>query len=219
MAQFSERFGFDLTDAIAGYRERLADFFERVFGAVLESKAHLDDLFLARCQRAQYLRSLVFEVDVDHRLGGRNDRAVFDEVAQMRIFLFANWRFEGDWLLRNLQDFPDFRYRNVHPLGDFFRRWFASQLLHQLPRGADQLVDRFDHVHRDTNRTRLIGDGSGDGLPNPPRGIRRELIAAAVFELVDRLHQADVAFLNQVEELQSAIRVLLRNGDDKTQVG
>src|SRR5450631_347716 len=219
MPKFSERLGLDLPDAFASHRKRLANFFQRVLRTVFQAETHLDDLLFARCQRAQHLRSLVFEVDVDHRLGRRNYCAVFDEVAQVRIFLFANWRFEGDWLLRNLQDFPDFCHRNVHPLGDFFRRRLASQFLHQLPRCADQLIDGFDHVHRDTNRTRLIGDGSGNCLPDPPRGIRRELIAAAVFELVYRLHQADVAFLNQVEELQAAIGVLLRNRDHQAQIG
>jgi len=108
MAQFSQCLGLDLADAFAGYCERLADFFERVLGTVFQSEAHLDDLLFARGQRAQHLRSLVFEVDVDHGFGRRNDRAVFDEVAQVRIFLFANRRFEGDGFLSNLQDFPNF---------------------------------------------------------------------------------------------------------------
>ena len=33
-----------------------------------------------------------------------------------------------------------------------------------------------------------------DRLADPPRGVRRELVAAAVLELVHGLHQADVAF-------------------------
>ena len=60
---------------------------------------------------------------------------------------------------------------------------------------------------------------SGDRLPDPPRRVGRELVAAAVLELVDRLHQADVAFLDQVEELQAAVGVFLGDGDDEAQVG
>ena len=48
------------------------------------------------------------------------------------------------------------------------------------------------------------------GLADPPRRVGRELVAAAVFELVHRLHQADVAFLDQVEELQAAVGVFFR---------
>jgi hypothetical protein len=59
----------------------------------------------------------------------------------------------------------------------------------------------------------------GDRLADPPRRVGRELVAAAVLELVDRLHQADVAFLNQVEELQAAVGVLLGDRDDEPEVG
>ena len=96
---------------------------------------------------------------------------------------------------------------------------FASQFLHQLPRGADQLVDGFDHVHRDANRTRLISNCTSNRLPNPPRGIGGKFVAAAVFEFVDGFHQADVAFLNQVEELQAAVGVFFRDRNHETEVG
>jgi len=33
-------------------------------------------------------------------------------------------------------------------------------------------------------------------------------VAAAVFEFVDRLHQSNVAFVDQLEELQAAVRAL-----------
>src|SRR5918993_200910 len=89
------------------------------------------------------------------------------------------------------------RERLQHRFGLLARR-LASELLHERARRAYQLVDRLDHVDRDADRARLVGDGPRDRLPDPPRGIRRELVAAAILELVDRLHQADVAFLNQV---------------------
>jgi hypothetical protein len=74
-------------------------------------------------------------------------------------------------------------------------------------------------VHRDTNGARLIGDRARDGLADPPRRVGRELVAAAIFELIDGLHQADVAFLDQVQELQATVRVLLRDRHDQAQIG
>src|SRR5271166_788106 len=106
MPQFAQCFGFDLADAFAGYSERLPDLFQSVLAAVFETEAHLDDFFFARGQRAQDLSRLVLEVHVDHGFGRRDYGAVFDEVAKMRIFLFANRRFEGDRLLRDLENFP-----------------------------------------------------------------------------------------------------------------
>src|SRR6185437_6970985 len=64
-----------------------------------------------------------------------------------------------------------------------------------------------------------IGNRARDRLANPPGRIGRELVSAAVLELVDGLHQTDIAFLNQIEELQAAIGVLLGNRDDESQVG
>src|SRR5208337_5402898 len=84
MPQLSQRLGLNLPDAFAGDRERLSDLLQRVLRTVFQPEAHLDDLLLARCQRTQHLRSLVFEVDVDHGFGWRNHRTVLDEVAQMR---------------------------------------------------------------------------------------------------------------------------------------
>ncbi len=95
----------------------------------------------------------------------------------------------------------------------------AADLVQHLAGGAHQLVDGLDHVHRDADGARLVGDRAGDGLPDPPCRIGRELVAAAVLELVDRLHQADVALLDEVQELQAAVRVLLGDGDHEAQVG
>ena len=35
------------------------------------------------------------------------------------------------------------------------------ELLDELARGADELVDRLDHVHRDADGARLVGDRRG----------------------------------------------------------
>src|SRR5215831_6356661 len=218
MTQLAQRLGFDLADTLAGYRERLADLFERMLGAVFQAKAHLDDLLFARGERSQHLRGLVFQVDVNHGLRRRDHGTVFDEIAQMRIFFFANGRLQRDGLLGDLQDLADLGHRNIHALGDLFRGRLAPQLLHQLPRGADQLVDGLDHVHRNTDGAGLIGDSAGDGLADPPRSVRGELVAAAVFELVDGFHQADVAFLDQIQELQPAVGVFLGDRNHQAQV-
>ena len=47
LAQFGQRFGFDLADAFAGDAEFLADFFERVALAVFQAEAQFEYLLLA----------------------------------------------------------------------------------------------------------------------------------------------------------------------------
>src|SRR5262249_51818513 len=219
MPQLAERLCLDLADALAGDGEALADFLERVLAAVADAEPHLDHLLLARGERLEHRLGLLLEVQVDHRFGRRHHLAILDEVAEMRIFLFADRRLERDRLLRDLEHLADLRHRNVHALGDLFRGRLAAELLHQRARGANQLVDRLDHVHRDADRPRLVGDRAGNRLPDPPRRIGRELVAAAVLELVHRLHQADVPFLDQVEELEAAVGVFLGDRDDQAEVG
>ena len=64
---------------------------------------------------------------------------------------------------------------------------FAAKILDQLLLHAHQLVDRFDHVHRDADGARLVGDGAGDRLANPPSGVGGEFVAAAILEFLDAL--------------------------------
>ncbi len=56
-------------------------------------------------------------------------------------------------------------------------------------------------------------------MANPPRGIRRELVAAAVLKFLNRLHQAHVALLNKIQKRQAAVGVLFGDGDHEAQVG
>ena len=73
-------------------------------------------------------------------------------------------------------------------------------------------------MDRDPDRAGLVGDGPGHRLADPPVGIRRELEAALVVELLDRPDQADVALLDQVEQAHPAADVLLGDRDDEAQV-
>src|SRR5665213_2398771 len=56
-------------------------------------------------------------------------------------------------------------------------------------------------------------------LAKPPRGVGRELKALAPVELLDGVHQAEVALLDEVEQRQTRGLVLLRNRDHQTKVG
>src|SRR5215467_6809200 len=83
VTQLSERLGFDLADALAGDREILADFLEGVFASVADAEPHLDHFLFTRRQRLEDRFGLLLQVQIDHRLGGRHDVAVLDEVAKM----------------------------------------------------------------------------------------------------------------------------------------
>ncbi len=93
------------------------------------------------------------------------------------------------------------------------------KFLHHLPRNAQQFIDDFHHMHGHANGARLVGDRAGHGLANPPGGVGGELIPAAILKFIHGLHQAHIAFLDQVEKLQAAVRVFLGDRDHETQIG
>ena len=103
--------------------------------------------------------------------------------------------------------------------GDLLGRGLAAELLDELALDVHDLVELLDHVHGDPDRARLVGDRARDRLADPPGRVGRELVAAAVVELLDRADQAQRALLDQVEERQAAAEVALGDRDDQAQVG
>src|SRR5262249_34975491 len=217
--ELPERLGLDLTDALTGHGEVLTDLLQRVLAPVGQAEAEAQDLLLARREGSQHLVGLLAKREPDDRLHGGDDLLVLDEIAEVAVLFLADRRLEADRLLVYLQDLAYLLDRHVHLRGDLFGRGLASELLDELPRRPDELVDRLDHVHRDADGAGLVGDGAGNRLADPPGGVGGELVAAPVLELVDGLHQADVPFLDQVEELEAPVRVLLGDGDDESEVG
>ena len=74
---------------------------------------------------------------------------------------------------------------------------------------AHERVDGLHHVHGDADGARLVRDGARDGLADPPGGVRGELEALRVVELLHRADEAEVAFLDEVQEQHAASHVAL----------
>src|SRR5581483_2683426 len=185
VAQLAQRLRLDLPYALARDGEFLADLLQRVVGFLADAEAHAQHLLFARRERREHLARLFLKIDVHDRVGRRHDALVLDEVAEMAVLLLADGRLERDRLFGDLQNFADLVQRDLHLRGDLLGRRLAADLLDQVARGADQLVDRLDHVHGNADRARLIGDRARDRLANPPGGVGRELVAALILELVD----------------------------------
>src|SRR5262245_4754401 len=219
MSELAERLGLDLADTFPCHGKILSDFFKGVLTTVGQAEAQPQHLLLARRERVQHLVGLLAQGETDDRLDRRDDLLVLDEITQMTVLFLSDRRLQRDRLLRDLQDLAHLVDRHLHLGRDLFWSRLAAELLHELAGGPDKLVDGLDHVHGDADGARLVGDRAGDRLADPPGRVRRELVAAAVLELVDGLHQADVAFLDQIEELKPPVRVLLRDRDDQPEIG
>src|SRR5215213_2282138 len=210
MAQFSERLGFDLPDALARDGEVLADLLQGMLAAVRsQAEPHLYHFLFARSQGLQDLIGYLAQVGGYHRVGRVHYGLVFDEVAEMRILFLPDGSFQGDGLLCDLQNFTDLRDGDVHLPRDLFRARLAAEFLDQRAGGPDEFIDRLDHVNGDANSARLIRNRARYGLAYPPGRVGGKFISPPPLELIDGLHQADVALLDQVQELQAAVGVFL----------
>src|SRR5262249_4982539 len=158
------------------------------------------------------------QIRLDRGVDRQDSVLVFDQVPEIGVALFANRCFERERFLGDLQRLPYLFERHMELLGKLLRRRLATYLVEHMPTRTHDLVDHLNHVNGHTNGARLIRERTADGLSNPPSSVGRELEATSIFELVDCLHQADVAFLDQVEELQAPVDVFLGDRDDEAQV-
>src|SRR5262245_11050997 len=219
MTQLGERFRLDLADALAGDAELLADLLERAHLAVVEPEAQAHDLPLPVVELLERLDDRLGEQRAGGG-GGRGDGGgILDEVAEEAVVLLPYRRLERHRLLRDALDLPDAVRRHLDLDRDLLDRWLTSELLEHLALDPQHLVHRLDHVHRDPDRARLVGDRASDRLPDPPRRVGRELEALRVVELLDGADQAEVALLDEVEQGHAATDVPLGDRDDEPEVG
>src|SRR3990172_1027260 len=218
VAQLAERLCLDLADALPGHLEVLPHFLQRVVRLLADAEPHTEDTLLPRGQGPEDLLHLLGEIDVDRAVHRGGRVLVLDEIPEVAVLLFPDGGFQRNRLLRDFEHLADFLEGNVHPLRDLLGGGLPPELLDQIAGGPDQLVDRLDHVHRDADRSRLVGDRPGDRLPDPPGGVGRKLVPPPVLELVDRLHQTDVPLLDEVEELQPPVGVFLGDRHHQAEV-
>src|SRR5438132_397744 len=100
----------------------------------------------------------------------------------MAIVLRSHWNLERDGLLGSLLDLAHTVGCQLELGRDLLIRGLATNVLLESPRYPRELVDRLDHVDRDADRARLIGNGAGDRLADPPGRVRAELVALPKLE-------------------------------------
>src|SRR5690349_3800829 len=134
------------------------------------------------------------------------------------VFVVANWSFEGSGVTSCFEEQLDLADGHLESRCELVGARLTPEFRKQRIPGPRHLVERFHHVDRKSDGSTVIGDGAADALPNPPRGVGRELQPTAILEPVDSLHEADVSLLNEIEERQTSPEVSLRDRDDKPQV-
>jgi hypothetical protein len=149
----------------------------------------------------------------------RSDPLVLEEMLELRIFILTDGGFERDRPLGDFTDLPYLLSGHVHLAPELVRGGLGALLLGDFAGCFLELVDFFDDMDGLADDVLLVGERAGDCLTYPPRRVGGELEALGMVEFLDRPHQAEIAFLDEVEEAQALGFVLLGDGDDQPQVG
>src|SRR5207302_5224251 len=188
MPHFAQGLCFNLTNALAGNLELPAYFFQGPAVSINQPKSLFEHLPLPIGQRLQHVLDFLLQQNNRSHVARVFGASVLDKVAEICFFALAYRGLERDWLLRHLQDRANTIHWQEHFFGNFVRRRFSPIFLHQLFLYTHELVNRLNHVDGNSNRARLVRDGAGDGLANPPRRVSGKFVAPPVFEFLDCLH-------------------------------
>ena len=133
MAKLAQGLGFNLANTLSSDGEPTPDFLQGVFTAILNAKAHADDLFLLSGQGLQNRCCLILQIAIDPGLGGRDGVRVFDEIGQVAAFFLSHRSLKGDGLLGELENFPYLVHGHVHLLSQFFAGGLSTEFLDKVP--------------------------------------------------------------------------------------
>src|SRR5207302_2091726 len=212
--QTRQGLAFQLTDALTRQIELVPDRLERP-GLALETEAKLEDSPLAlgeRIERAPYALSAERLLGLVERIGRL---AVGKEVAALALVVGAHRLVQRDGRVRRAERLLDVLHRQAGRLGELLLRRLATELDLEPARRARQLLLAFHDVHRNADRAGVVRDGTLHRLADPPGRIRRELVAPAPVELLDRAVQAERALLDQIEERDAEAAVALGDRHDE----
>jgi hypothetical protein len=121
-------------------------------------------------------------------------------------------------VLHEVEELRDAKRGQIRLGRDLVERRVAAQLLSERAPGPLDAAHLVRDVDGQADRPTLLGQCALDRLANPPRRVRRELEPHRPVELVDRAHEPQVPFLDQIEERHVRARVVARDRHHEAQV-
>ena len=170
---------------LGGDTELLADLAEALALAVLEAEAGLHGEAGAGLQRVEQLVEQI-ALDEGHHVVLGGAVAIGHEVAERGVAVVADGLVEADRRGEAVQ----------FGVGLVERLTVAGGL-------AQRSAEAGGAIAGDADEARLLVQRAADGLADPERGVGGELEAAAPVELVDGVLEAEVALLDEVEQVHS----------------
>src|SRR4051812_4498072 len=209
VTQPRQRASLDLADPLPAEVDELADLFGGSGLTTVEAVTQRQHAALTFVEQREHALDFGGKRRADRGVDRRLRVRVAHQVAELGVAVFADRRVERNRVGQERDELAHTPSREVGLDAEVLdRRRRAEALLEHGVRTAQprELVLGLD---RETDRARGVGDAAADGLTDPPRGVRGELEALAPVELLDGVHEAEVALLHEVEEREARRLVLL----------
>src|SRR5439155_26878695 len=126
--------------------------------------------------------------------------------------------FNGQRRLRRPTRLDDALDIQAQKLSNHFDAGQLARFRLNLTLGAHDPRQQLDRVHRQSDRSALVSQRARHRLANPPVDICAEAEAAPPVVLVSADLQADVAFLDEIEEAETAVQIASGDRYDQAQV-
>ena len=152
------------------------------------------------------------------RLERRLRGAVLDDVAELGVAVLAERLGQAQRLGAEAQRLDELVLGHLALDAELLDRRRAAELELEARLGLLDAREGVAGVHRESDRPPGVRDASGDRLTDPPRGVGRELEPLAPVELLDRVHEPEVALLDEVQQREARGLVLLRDRHHEPQV-
>src|SRR5690606_41320320 len=104
MFELTQRLCFNLTDTFTGNRKLLTNLFKSMISIHADTKAHTQYAFFTWRKRGENTGGCITKICLNSRINRQQRILIFDEIAQMGIFLVAHRGFERDWLLGDFEN-------------------------------------------------------------------------------------------------------------------
>src|SRR5258708_9037774 len=126
MAQFAERLGFNLPDALARHVELVPHLLEGPVDSISNPESHSHHFLFARGKGGEQFPDILGQLHLDRHIGGGSLTFVLDEVPQPRALVITDPHFEGNRLPPHANELTKLFYGDFPLLFHFFPRWVAG---------------------------------------------------------------------------------------------
>src|SRR6185369_12262139 len=219
----------DLAHPLAREAQPVAEDLERLRLAVVQPEAALQHFLLAMGQRVDPVVQKPLDFMVLRHAGRVDRQFVGHRVAQgVLVFRTIHRRVQRLGRLGHGEQFGDFLHVAPQQRSHVFdahtlaletaaRSRERGIVLQHAPR-AQHLLQFAHDVHWQPDHAALVHHRPLNGLANPPRGVGGKTETALGLELVDGMHEAEIAFFDQVRQRDAATQIGLGNADHQPQV-